>query len=98
MVAAILGDMLDFFDYFLIEQPGHAEADEEEAQSRDRAVDARRLHAALRLVQLEATQILCRRGVGRAANEGRKRPDVPNVVVARLLAEAAYAHVLDHAH
>src|SRR5437773_2029531 len=43
---------------------------EEEAQGRDRAVDARRLHAALRLVQLEAAQILSRRGVGRAADEG----------------------------
>jgi len=30
---------------------------EKEAQGRDRAVDARRLHAALRLVQLEAAQI-----------------------------------------
>jgi len=70
---------------------------EEEAQGRNRAVDARRLHAALRLVQLEAAQILSRRGVGRAADEGCKRPHVPNVVVARLLAEAAHAHVLDHA-
>ena len=70
---------------------------EKEAQGRDRAVDARRLHAALRLVELEAAQSLCRRGIGRAANEGRKCPDIPNVVVARLLAEAAHAHVLDHA-
>jgi hypothetical protein len=70
---------------------------EKEAQGRDRAVDARRLHAALRLVQLEAAQILRRRAIGRPANEGRKRPDIPNVVVARLLAEAAHAHVLDHA-
>ena len=70
---------------------------EKEAQGRDRAVDARRLHAALRLVELEAAQILCRRRIGRAADEGRERPDVPNVVVARLLAEAAHAHVLDHA-
>ena len=46
---------------------------EEEAQRRDRAVDARRLHAALRLVQLEAAQILRRRRVGRAADEGRER-------------------------
>ena len=70
---------------------------EKEAQGRNRAVDARRLHAALRLVELEAAQILCRRGIGRVADEGRKCPDIPNVVVARLLAEAAHAHILDHA-
>jgi hypothetical protein len=29
-------------------------------------------------------KILRRRGVGRPANEGRERPDVPNVVAARL--------------
>jgi len=69
----------------------------EEAQGRDRAVDARRLHAALRLIQLEAAQILRCRRVRRAANEARKCPDVANVVVARLLAEAAHSHVLDHA-
>src|SRR3954471_16656296 len=69
---------------------------EEETQGRDRAIDARRLHAALRLVKLEAAQILRRRGIRRAVNEGRKRPHIANVVVARLLAEAAHAHVLDH--
>src|SRR6516225_3990110 len=45
---------------------------EEETQGRDRAVDARRLHAALRLVQLEETQVFRRRRVGRAADEGRE--------------------------
>ena len=34
---------------------------EEEAQGRDRAVDDGRLHAALRLVQLEQTQVFRRR-------------------------------------
>jgi hypothetical protein len=48
-------------------------------------------------MKLETAQILCGRGVGRAANESRKRPHVPDVVVARLLAETAHAHVLDHA-
>jgi hypothetical protein len=48
-------------------------------------------------MQLEAAQILRRRSVGRAADEGRKRPDVANVVAARLLAEAAHGHVFDHA-
>src|SRR5271169_551152 len=66
---------------------------EKEAQGRDRAVDARRLYAALRLVQLEAAQILRRRRVGRAADEGRERPHVANVVVARVLVEAADGHV-----
>ena len=58
---------------------------EEETQGRDRAVDARRLHAGLRLVQLEAAQILRRRRVGRPADEGCERPHVANVVAARLL-------------
>jgi hypothetical protein len=47
-------------------------------------LDARRLHADLRLVQLEAAQILRRRRVGRPGDEGRERPHVPNIVVARL--------------
>jgi hypothetical protein len=70
---------------------------EEETQGRDRAVDAWRLHAGLRLVQLEAAQILRRRRVGRPANEGRECPHIANIVVARLLGEAAHPHVLDHA-
>jgi hypothetical protein len=37
---------------------------EKEAQGRDYAVDARRQHAALRLVELEAAQILRRRRSG----------------------------------
>jgi len=63
----------------------------------DRTVDARRLHAALRLVQLEAAQILRRRRIGRAADEGRERPHLANVVAVRLLGEAAHHHVFDHA-
>src|SRR5882672_9062327 len=70
---------------------------EEETQGRDRTVDAWWLHAGLRLVQLEAAQILRRRRVGRPADEGCERPHVANVVIARLLSEAAYPHVLDHA-
>jgi len=46
---------------------------EEETQGRDRTVDARRLHADLRLVQLEAAQILRRRRVRRPADEGCER-------------------------
>src|SRR6266850_3747167 len=70
---------------------------EEETQGRDRTVDAWWLHAGLRLVQLEAAQILRRRRVGRPADEGCERPHVANVVIARLLSEVAYPHVLDHA-
>jgi len=50
-------------------------------RGRDRVVDARRLHAALPLVQLEAAQILRRRRIGGPADKGRERPHVPNVVV-----------------
>jgi hypothetical protein len=70
---------------------------EQEAQGRDRAVDARRADTGLGLVQLEAAHLLGRRRVGRAADEGRERPDMPDVVVARLRADAAHGHVLDHA-
>jgi hypothetical protein len=46
---------------------------------------------------LEAAQIFGRRRIRGAADEGRECPDVPNLVVARLLAEAAHGHVLDRA-
>ena len=70
---------------------------EEEAQGRDRAVDARRLHAALRLVQLEEAQLFRRRRVGRPADEGRECPHVPDIIAPRVLIETAHAHVFDHA-
>jgi hypothetical protein len=49
---------------------------EEETQRRHRAVDGRRAHAGLGLVQLEAAKIVRRRTVGRAADEGSEGPDV----------------------
>jgi hypothetical protein len=52
---------------------------EEEAQSRDRAVDARRADTGLGLMQLETAHLLGGRRVGRAADEGRERADVANV-------------------
>jgi len=70
---------------------------EKEAQGRDRAVDARRLHAVLRLVQLEETQVFRCRRVGRPANKGRECSDVSHIVAARVLLEAAHGHVFDHA-
>jgi hypothetical protein len=70
---------------------------EEETQRRDGAVDARRLHPALPLMQLKAAQILRRRGVGRAADKGCECPHITDVVLTRLFGEAAHDHVLDHA-
>ena len=70
---------------------------EEETQRRHRAVDGRRAHAGLGLVQLEAAKILRRRAVGRAPEEGGEGPDVTDIVVARLLDEVAHRHVFDQA-
>jgi hypothetical protein len=70
---------------------------EEEAQGRDRAVDARRLHAALRLVQLEEAQFFGRRGIGRAADEGCECTNMTDIIAARVLIETAHGHVFEHA-
>ena len=70
---------------------------EEEAQRRDRAVDARRLEARLGLVHLEPAQVLGCGLVGGAAEEGGEGLHTADVVVLRLLGEAAHGHVLDHA-
>jgi len=70
---------------------------EKEAQGRDRAVDARRLHAALRLVQLEEAQFFRRCRVWRPADKGCKCPHVSHIVAARVLLEAAHGHVFNHA-
>ena len=70
---------------------------EEETQRRNRAIDARRTHAGLRLMQLEKAKILRRGRIRRAAEKGCKCPDVPDIVVVRLLNEVAHRHVFDHA-
>jgi hypothetical protein len=70
---------------------------EKEAQGRDRAVDARRLHPALRLVQLEKTQVFRCRRIGRPADKGRECLDLSHIVAARVRLEAAHGHVFDHA-
>src|SRR6476620_4109781 len=70
---------------------------EEETQRRNRAVDGRWTHPGLCLLQLEAAKILRRCCVGRATEEGCESLDVADIVVARLLAEIAHAHVFDHA-
>jgi hypothetical protein len=70
---------------------------EEEAQGRNRRVAARRGHAALSQVQLEAPHILGRGCLRRAAEEGREASDLTDVVGACLLDEMAHRHVVDHA-
>src|SRR5438552_14221304 len=64
---------------------------------RNRAVDSRRTHAGLRLMQLEAAKILSRGRIRRTAEEGCEAPHVTDIVVARLLDEVAHGHVFDHA-
>lgn len=54
---------------------------EQEPQRRDRAVDGRGPDAALMLIQLEATDVLGRRSIGRGSEEGCEAPDVTNVVL-----------------
>src|SRR3982074_950955 len=48
-------------------------------------------------MQLEKAKILRRGRIRRAAEKGCKCPDVPDIVVARLLHEVAHRHVFDHA-
>src|SRR5947208_1566752 len=48
-------------------------------------------------MQLETAKILSRGRIRRTAEEGCERPDVADIVVARLLDEVAHGHVLDHA-
>src|ERR1700694_1225154 len=48
-------------------------------------------------MQLEKAKILSRGRTRRAAEKGCERPDVPDIVVARLLDEVAHNHVFDHA-
>src|SRR6266849_3744783 len=48
-------------------------------------------------MQLEKAKILRRGRIRRAAEKGCKCPDVPDIVVVRLLDEVAHRHVFDHA-
>src|SRR6476469_4662629 len=48
-------------------------------------------------MQLEKAKILRRGRIRRAAEKGCERPDVPDIVVVRLLDEVAHRHVFDHA-
>jgi hypothetical protein len=70
---------------------------EEEAQRRHLRVHLRRLATLFQLLDLEAAQVLRRCRIGRAAEKPRKRLHVLDVIVLRLLTEAAYGHALEHA-
>src|SRR5712664_3436049 len=48
-------------------------------------------------MQLEKAKILRPGRIRRAAEKGCERPDVPDIVVVRLLNEVAHRHVFDHA-
>ena len=49
-----------------------------------------RTHAGPRLMQLKAAKIFRCRGIRRTSKEGCENPDMPDIVVARLLNEVAY--------
>ena len=70
---------------------------EEEAQRRNRAIDALRLHATLGLVDLEAADILRCRRIGWALEERGEAPHETDIVTLRILAQAAHGHVFEHA-
>ena len=63
----------------------------------DDAVHGRHRHAGLALLDLEPAQILRRRGIGRAPEEGREAPDIADVVALRLAAEMPHVHIVDQA-
>ena len=68
---------------------------EEEAQRRHDAVHGRHRNAGIALLDLEPAQIIRRRRIGRAAQEGREAPDIANVVALRLSREPAHVHIVD---
>lgn len=49
------------------------------------------------LIQLEASDIVRRRGIGRAPEERGEASDVTNIVLSRVGAEAPQEHVVLHA-
>ena len=70
---------------------------EEEAQRRGLRIHLRWLRTLLDLRKLEAADVLAARGIGRAAEKSGKGLDLPDILVLRLVAEAADRHVRDHA-
>src|SRR5438105_3343637 len=69
---------------------------EEKAQCRYRTVHARRLYPVLPLMQLKTPQIVGACAIGRAAKKRRKTLDLADIVVARLVAEIAHRHRVQH--
>ena len=70
---------------------------EEETQGGNSAVHGRRIHAALGLLDLEATDVLGSRSIGRALEKGSETGDGADVVVTGLVGKPADGHVLDEA-
>jgi hypothetical protein len=70
---------------------------EQEPQRRDRPVDGRRANAVLMLMQLEVSDVPRRRCVGRATKERGQAPNVTNLVLLGMGAQAPHEHVLLHA-
>jgi hypothetical protein len=68
----------------------------EEAQCRHRAIDALWLHAALGLIDLEATDILGCRRVRRPPEKLSEAPHEPDIIALRILLQAARRHVFEH--
>jgi len=55
------------------------------------------LYAVLMLIKLEAADIVRRRGIRQAAKKRDETPDVTNVVLPRVGAQAPHEHVVLHA-
>jgi hypothetical protein len=70
---------------------------EEETQRRHRAIDRRRLHATLGLVNLETADILRCRRVRRPLEERSEAPNEPDIVALRRFTHATHGHVVEHA-
>ncbi|MDR6114498.1 hypothetical protein QE360_001467 [Sphingomonas sp. SORGH_AS789] len=68
---------------------------EEEPQCRHDGVHGRRRDIQFALLDLEAPDVLRRRGVRRAPQERREPADIADVVALRLAAEALYLHLVD---
>jgi hypothetical protein len=56
-----------------------------------------RLHAALSLVDLKATDVLGRCRIRRSAEKGSKASDEADVIALGLFSQAAHSHVFEHA-
>jgi len=69
----------------------------QEAQGRDRAIDRRRSDAVLMLRELETSNILADGCITSAPKEGGEAPDMPDVVLLGMPAQAAHQHILLHA-